>query len=295
MTTEYCALTDSVCIEARGADAGAFLHGQLSRSIAALGASQAPLAAWLDAKGRVRALVRVHRFPDRWVLVTRGDGADALLRKLRMFVLRAAVTLDLATDLAVGALVDADASTLERLALPRDAIANQTVSHDGARWTLVGQDYWQVLGPATELARLTGSLPPGERAAASLAAIRAGIPEIAPALSERYVAQMLNLDALGALSLDKGCYPGQEIVARVHNLGGVKRRARRYASAAPPLAPGTPVSAGDAAVGEVLSSAPTASGCELLALVDNAAAGSALASGGAPLEERPLPFSVPRG
>jgi folate-binding protein YgfZ len=295
MTTEYSALTDSVCIEARGADAGPFLHGQLSRSVAALDPSQAPLAAWLDAKGRVRAVVRVHRLPDRWLLVAPRDGADTLLKKLRMFVLRAAVSLEVAADLAVGALVDADASTLARLWLPPNATANQTVSHDGARWTLVGGNYWQVLGPTAEIASLAGSLPEGAPAAAALAAIRLGIPAIAPTLAERYVAQMLNLDALGALSFDKGCYPGQEIVARVHNLGGVKRRARRYAAATLPLAPGTPVSAGDIAVGEVLSSAATASGCELLALVDNAAASSALTSGGAPLEERPLPFVVPRG
>jgi folate-binding protein YgfZ len=294
MTTGFTPLSDTVCIEARGADAGSFLHGQLSRATVGLDSASAPLAAWLDAKGRVRAVVRVHRLPERWLLVAPREGVEALIKKLRLFVLRAAVTLEVASDLAVGALLGADAATLDRLELPRDASANRTVAHaHGARWTWIGPDYWQVLGPAAEIAGLAGSLPRAEPNAASLAAIRLGLPTITPTLAERYVAQMLNLDALGAVSFDKGCYPGQEIVARVHNLGGVKRRARRYAAGSPPPAPGTPVLAGDAAVGEVVTSAPAERGCELLALVDDAAARSPLVCGGAPLEERPLPFPLP--
>jgi len=76
---------------------------------------------------------------------------------------------------------------------------------------------------------------------AALAEIELGIPAITPALAERFVAQMLNLDGLDAVSFDKGCYPGQEIIARIHNLGGVKRRARRYAAPVAPPALGTPV------------------------------------------------------
>lgn len=294
MTAHYTTLTDTVCIEARGADAAAFLHGQLSRAVADLPETLAPLAAWLDARGRVRALVRVHRLEGRWLLVTPRDGADAFLKKLRMFVLRAAVTLDVATDLAVGAVLDADPTTLARFGVPPDTTANQTVSQGGLHWTCLSAGYWQVLGTPVALTSLAAALPPAAPAAAALAAIRLGIAAITPAQSERFVAQMLNLDALGALSFDKGCYPGQEIVARVHNLGGVKRRARRYAAATGPIVTGTPVLAGEQTVGEVLTSAATDSGCELLALVDNFAAGSAITSAGTHLEERPLPFIVPR-
>jgi folate-binding Fe-S cluster repair protein YgfZ len=105
---------------------------------------------------------------------------------------------------------------------------------------------------------------------------------------------MLNLDELAAVSFDKGCYPGQEIIARVHNLGGVKRRARRYAAPAAPPAIGTPVLAAGAQVGEVVRSAAAPSGCELLAVVEHAAAGSPLTCADAPLDELPLPFEVPR-
>jgi folate-binding Fe-S cluster repair protein YgfZ len=106
---------------------------------------------------------------------------------------------------------------------------------------------------------------------------------------------MLNLDALDAVSFDKGCYPGQEIIARVHNLGGVKRRARRYAAPGAPPALGTAVlAAGGQPVGEVIRSAAADNACELLAVVDHAAAGTELTCGGAQLRELPLPFAVPR-
>jgi folate-binding Fe-S cluster repair protein YgfZ len=106
---------------------------------------------------------------------------------------------------------------------------------------------------------------------------------------------MLNLDALGALAFDKGCYPGQEIVARVHHLSDVKRRVRRFAApTATPLEPGTAVAtASGADVGEVLRSARAALGVELLAVVDNAAASVPLTAGGVALRELPLPFALP--
>lgn len=290
MTTQYCALTDILCIEARGADAGAFLHGQLSQAVAALPLDRAPLAAWLDARGRVRALVRVHRFPDRWLLVTPRDGADALVTKLRMFVLRAAVTIGVAADVAVGALVGATPDWLEAHGLPRDAEPDRSFSHGELRFTRIGADAWQVLGPPAALETFAEPLPKGNTAAAAGAEIALGIPLVTAATGERFVAQMLNLDTLGAIAFDKGCYPGQEIVARVHNLGGVKRRARRYAGPSG-IAVGASVLSNGAAVGEVVRCVPTATGTELLALVDNAA--TALEVAGAPLRELPLPFRVP--
>jgi folate-binding Fe-S cluster repair protein YgfZ len=97
------------------------------------------------------------------------------------------------------------------------------------------------------------------------------------------------------VSFDKGCYPGQEIVARLNNLGGVKRRARRYASGEAPPAVGTAIVTADGVeVGEVVRSAAAGSGSELLAVVDNAAVDAPLAAGGASLRALALPFPVPR-
>jgi tRNA-modifying protein YgfZ len=294
MTLHYAALRDTVCLEAQGADAAAFLHAQLSRAVADLGPAHAPLAGWSDARGRVRALLRVCRLPDRWLLVTPRDGADELATKLRMFVLRAKVTLAHA-EIQVAAVLGHDDEWLARQGVAPDTPPNGLVRRDDVCFIRVSPSYWQLLGPPRALAALGAGLEAASEADTTLEEVRLGIPAITRAVADRYVAQMLNLDELGAVSFDKGCYPGQEIIARVHNLGGVKRRARRYAAEAAPPAPGTPVLEGSAPVGEIIRSAAAESGSEMLAVVDHGAATAstgALRCGDAALRELPLPFAV---
>jgi len=295
MALQHAALLDTVCLEARGADAGTFLHAQLSRAVAELDPASAPLAAWADPRGRVRAVVRACRLPERWLLVTPRDGIDELLRKLRMFVLRSKVTLARAEDVAVAALLGDDDAWLASHGVPtRDTAPNQLVRRGDVALVRVGPSHWQALGAPAALAELTTGLTDTDAADAERAEIELGIPAITPMVADRFVAQMLNLDELDAVSFDKGCYPGQEIIARVHNLGGVKRRARRYAAPREPPSLGTPVLAAGTEVGEVVRSAPAGGGSELLAVVEHAAAGSPLTCAGAPLAELPLPFAVPR-
>jgi folate-binding protein YgfZ len=294
MTLQHAALLDTVCLEARGADAAAFLHGQLTRAVADLDSEHAPLAAWADARGRVRALFRVCRLEERWLLMTPRDGADEVLKKLRMFVLRAKVELAIANDVGVAALIGEADKWLAQYDVTAEASANRLVRRDQVAFIHFGSSHWQVLGPPDALLSLASHGATTSVEQATLAEIALGIPSITPALAERFVAQMLNLDELDAVSFDKGCYPGQEIIARVHNLGGVKRRARRYGSAADPPAVGAAVQAAGAQVGEVVRSAPARSGCELLAVVEHSAAELPLTCAGAPLAELPLPFAVPR-
>jgi folate-binding protein YgfZ len=295
MALQHAPLLDSVCLEVRGADAAAFLHAQLTRAVADIDLGAAPLAAWADPRGRVRALLRVCRLPERWLLVTPRDGADELLKKLRMFVLRSKVSLARTDDVAVTALLgDGEKWLADRGVSSSDAVPNRLVLRDGVTFICVGPSYWNALGAPAALASLTAGLAKANAADAALAEIRLGIPAITPPLAEHYVAQMLNLDELDAVSFDKGCYPGQEIIARVHNLGGVKRRTRRYASPADPPAVGAAVLAAGAQVGEVVRSAAARLGCELLAVVEHAAADAPLTCAGAPLAELPLPFAVPR-
>ena len=295
MALQHAALLDTVCLEARGAEAAAFLHAQLSRAVAELDVGAAPLAGWADPRGRVRALLRVCRLPDRWLLIAPRDGADDLLKKLRMFVLRSKVTLAPATDVSVTALLGADNAWFAAHDVSvDDTPPNRLVRHDDVTFVRIGPSYWQALGAPAALVSLTAGLAKGSASDAALAEISLGIPAIVPALAERFVAQMLNLDELDAVSFDKGCYPGQEIIARVHNLGGVKRRTRRYAAPTEPPPLAAAVLAADTQVGEVVRSAAARSGCELLAVVDHAAAGSPLTCASAPLTELPLPFKVPR-
>lgn len=281
-------------VDVRGADAAQFLHAQLTAAVLTLEETHAPLAAWADARGRVRAVVRVCRLPDRWLLVTPRAGADELIKKLRLFVLRSKVTIEVAHDVEAAALLGDDEHQLARIGVSHAGEPNRLVRHGALSSVRIGEAYTLVLGGAAALAELGATLEATTEAAAELAEIRLGIPAITPATAERFVAQMLNLDVLGALSFDKGCYPGQEIIARVHNLGGVKRRARRYALRTPPPEPGSAVSNGQEAVGEVVRAAPVQEGCELLAVVDHAAADGALTCDGAALVELPLPLPIAR-
>jgi folate-binding protein YgfZ len=115
--------------------------------------------------------------------------------------------------------------------------------------------------------------------------LRAGRPEVWQAQSEQFTPHMLNLDLLGAISFDKGCYPGQEIVARTHYRGATKRRTHRFV-AARPVSPGDKVSDGERGVGEVLN----AIGTDLLAVIPSEKADEALTVGGAELTHIPLEY-----
>ena len=113
----------------------------------------------------------------------------------------------------------------------------------------------------------------------------AGRPEIWKAQSEEFTPHMLNLDQLGAISLDKGCYPGQEIVARTHFRGATKRRTHRFESAES-VSPGDKISDGERDIGEVLN----AIGTDLLAVVPTDKANDSLSINGVPLTHIPLEY-----
>jgi len=128
-----------------------------------------------------------------------------------------------------------------------------------------------------------------------LAGIRAGLPQVYPQTHETFVAQMLNLDLLGGVSFEKGCYTGQEIIARTHFRGAIKRRMFRFACACPPPDPATRIYAGDQHAGDVVDAAATSEGCELLAVISLAQQDAALelqTNRGTPLRKLPLPYSV---
>jgi folate-binding protein YgfZ len=124
-------------------------------------------------------------------------------------------------------------------------------------------------------------------AQARLEMLRAGVAEIELAQSEQFTPHMLNLDLLGIVSLDKGCYPGQEIVARTHYRGASKRRCLRFESAAP-VAAGDKVSDGERDVGEVVN----AIGNDLLAVVSLDHANRDLFIGDVSLSRAELPYAT---
>jgi tRNA-modifying protein YgfZ len=295
MNPRYSPVSSYACIEARGADSATFLNGQLSRALDTLDASHAPLAGWHDPRGRVRALLRVVRGADRWWLATSADVAAATAKRLAMFVLRAAVKIEVAADVGVGALLDSDDGWLASHGLSNETPVNGVVTLGALSCVRAGSNLWHVIGPRVAVDGFAPELPRAPESDALLAEIQLGLPSIGAPVVEHFVAQMLNLDVLDAVSFDKGCYPGQEVIARVHHLGSVKRRMRRYAcDSQAPIAPGAAVSTADSTnVGEVVRAANAGRSSELLAVVEHAAADGALVIDGARLRELPLPYSIP--
>lgn len=267
-----------------GPDSMAFLQAQLTADLRQLEPGHGTLAAWCSPQGRVIAVMHVVRQDERLLAVLPRELVADVAQRLGRFVMRARLSIsDESSVLAVTGI-----SGHEGTALPAPPGA-ATARLAGGRDLLVV--------PTPQLAAWTGAPPPAAEGAWEAIAVRLGEPEVYAATSESWVPQMLNLDLLGGVSFRKGCYPGQEIVARTQHLGRIKRRLFRYrVSGAPPPAPGDALSLGQARVGEVVRVAISDSGrTELLAVVSLEAAGVALTGPGGVVEcsPEPLPYAVP--
>jgi folate-binding protein YgfZ len=195
-----------------GADARAFLQGQLSTDLDALTPAAALLSSCNSAQGRVQAVLWLVERSDGIALILPASMTERIAARLRKYVLRSKVQIEEST----GAI----------------------------------------------------DLPPAYREPDwQLAGIRAGLPQVYPETHEAFVAQMLNLDLLGGVNFEKGCYTGQEIIARTHFRGAIKRRMFRFECKAPPPAPGARILAGEQHAGDVVDAATTSAGCELLAVI----------------------------
>jgi folate-binding protein YgfZ len=211
-------------IRAVGPDAASFLNGQLTNDFALLGAGQARLAAYCTAKGRMLAsFIGLRRGPEEILLVCSRDLLATTLRRLSMFVLRAKVKL-------------ADASEEFALyGLAGSALAAAAVQ-PGDPWTRVtrGETEYVHLYPADGqprvlcIAPVSAEAPVGEPLAADAwlcGEVRSGVATLSAPVVEAFVPQMLNYESIGGVNFKKGCYPGQEVVARSQFRGTLKRRA----------------------------------------------------------------------
>jgi folate-binding protein YgfZ len=251
----------------RGVDARKFLQGQLSQDVLGLRADQVVWAGLHNPQGRTLALLRLVPQGETDVLcvLPRELLANALT-VLRKYLLRAKATLtdESAMWQIVGLTDDA--------ALARDP---GSARHDDGRilWRHASDGRVLALEPhRSEAGGANDANGATDASAASgldwlRADIAAGLPELTAQTSGEFVAQMLNLDALGGISFNKGCYTGQEVIARAHYRGRVKRRAQRFALPAGELpAPGASVTLADGRSAQVLLAAPTTSTIEILAV-----------------------------
>lgn len=255
-------------LQADGPDAAAFLQSQSMNDVASLAVGTWQWNGLLTAKGRVIALFALlHEAPDRFVLVLPDHPADELLPVLQRYVFRSKVAL--------------------RVDPERIVAAGPEVTVPG-RWQWVGSpDQGIALDIGLGGGRRTlWLLPPGHPALAdskpstddawTAADLAQGFPRLPPGQREAWTPQMLSLDRFAAFSLAKGCYPGQEIVARTHYLGAAKRALGRL-RCAEALVPGQLVlDAAGRAVGTVVCAVATTAGWEALAVLANEAVGQPL-------------------
>lgn len=221
-------------IAVHGADAGSFLQAQLSNDVSQLDdGSHSQLDAYCTPKGRMLGLMRVFKLGDSYYLRLPLDTLEAVLQRLRMYVLRAAVTLEDATGnfLRIGVSGAAAAEQLEAAvgALP-DGVDRVVHRGDLTLLQVAGvQPRYEVYASSLVAARAlwdalnVRGAPVGEPAW-RLLEILAGLPAVFSATAELFVPQMANLQRVNGVSFKKGCYPGQEIVARMQYLGTLKRR-----------------------------------------------------------------------
>lgn len=272
--TRFCRLPELGVVAATGADARSFLQGQLTCDLSALERHPGQLAAACNPQGRVLELMRLAAIADGVLLVLRRALIPALLIRLPKYVLRARVRIsDRSDELRVAGLLDA--------ADPGGWLTAATAT--GLTALVAGARRLLLVGAAGSHAPALASVAEASPADWEFAAVAEGEPDIFPPTAGHWIPQMLNLDRLGAISFSKGCYTGQEIVARTEHLGRVKRRMMRYVGAAGTApAPGQALYCGAATTAQIVRIAVRGDGTHLLAVVGVEQAGSplGLAEGG---------------
>nr|WP_298725553.1 hypothetical protein [uncultured Steroidobacter sp.] len=249
-----------------GADARAYLQGQLTADLDTLDSNRVQLACCNSPQGRVQAVFWMLARTDGIALVLPAALVDSTVLRLRKYVLRAKAKIEPAKHLQVG--------IAPRSALPADLTLTPATSHREVECV----SYFTL--PGVEDVLVLGALSAPSDAARDhqwhVSSVRAGLPQVYPETHEAFVAQMLNIDLLGGISFEKGCYTGQEIIARTHFRGAVKRRMFLFHSAGAVPTPGTRVLAGEQHAGDVVDAVATEDGCDVLAVISLAQLNSEL-------------------
>jgi folate-binding protein YgfZ len=300
-----CDLAPLGALSVAGPDAAQFLHGQLTSDVLSLERGAWQYAAWCSPKGRMLANFVVRRPSDkRFDLLFARSLLEPIRKRLGMFLLRSKATIEDASAAWVRVGVGGPAARAAVSAICEVPDACRSANADGISvMSLPGPRFIAWVDPALAPSvweRLAALARPAGFAVWEWLTIRAGVPVITPGTSDQYVPQMTNWDALEGVSFNKGCYSGQEVVARMHYLGRLKERMALAHVDAPPPAAGTRLFSevfGDQPCGGVVNAARAPDGaCDLLAVLQLAAQASAvrLASQNGPeLSFLPLPYALP--
>ncbi|KFE52593.1 YgfZ/GcvT domain-containing protein [Pseudomonas syringae] len=277
----FCPLSHEGVLAVRGVDASKFLQGQLTCNLDYLSDAKATLGARCTQKGRMQSSFRILLEGDGCLLAMASELIEPQLADLKKYAVfsKSKLSDESAAWLRFG-LQDGDGALVSLgLDLPQDT---DSVVRDNdliaIRVSPARAELWVRIEQAADIrSRLAAQLPEGTLNDWLLGQIRAGIGQVVGATREEFIPQMLNLQAVGGVSFKKGCYTGQEIVARMQYLGKLKRRLYRLTLAQqsapePGAALFSPVHA--SAVGNVVLAARTQEGVELLAVLQADAAES---------------------
>jgi tRNA-modifying protein YgfZ len=257
-------LTHLAILDITGEDAQTFLQNQIPGDIRLVNRESAQISGWCTAKGRLLTTFMLWQIDGGYRLVLARDLRDSVAKRLKMFVLRLKVQVTCSEDQLLGLLNPPDA--LNELNLP--AASWQVIQDRGITVVRLDPGRCLISGSADAIQHLVSEAPDGTVDAWLRADVSEGLPIVTQATTEHYVPQMVNLDRLGGVSFKKGCYPGQEIVARTHYLGKIKRHLYRV-SATSPIAAGQEVRAASLngqSCGSLLTATPAADGSQWLAL-----------------------------
>jgi hypothetical protein len=280
-TSELVALADLGVLRIAGADTERFLQGQLSNDMQRLGSGHTQLSGYHNPQGRVIAVLQLVRTaPDAVLAVLPRELAAKVAQRLAKFILRANVKIE---DLSEKWRVDGLIGQAEPAAGGQGFVARVSADADRSLHIRRADEGERARGDPHRWRQL---------------AIERGEPQVYAATSEEFVAQMLNLDVLGAIAFDKGCYTGQEVIARAHYRGRVKRRMQRFrTTSTQELSPGSAGRLTDGRAFKIVDAVGTEDGaCEFLAVVARGARDEAQPSAEIPMIEAtalPLPYALP--
>ncbi|WP_166358585.1 YgfZ/GcvT domain-containing protein [Pseudomonas akapageensis] len=271
----FCTLSHEGVLAVRGSDAGKFLQGQLTCNLNYVNEHTATLGARCTQKGRMQSSFRLLLEGDGCLLAMARDLVEPQLADLKKYAVfsKSKLTDESAAWVRFG-LSQGDGA-LASLGLELPPEVNAQVNANGLIAVRVSPSRAELWVPAEQApsvqAKLAAQLPEGDLNAWLLGQIRAGIGQVMAQTRELFIPQMLNLQAVGGVSFKKGCYTGQEIVARMQYLGKLKRRQYRLELEGSDLPePGTPVFSPihASSIGEVVLAAASAAGrIELLAVL----------------------------
>lgn len=291
-----------------GKDAQEFLSGQFSNDIRLLDEKSSQLSAYCNPKGRMLALFRLNLTDNGYLAQIDRGIAGQVIPRLKMYVLRSEVTIEPAPVVSIGLAGPGAIKAVESATGCTAPDAVNGMTRNGAIMVirLAGDHRLQVIAPAERMQaiwqQLSETLTPVGWREWEWTEIHNGIPCVRDTTYEQFIPQMVNLDLLHGINFKKGCYPGQEIVARMKYLGKLKQRMLGgHIDSDTPPEPGTSVYAasfGENSAGTVVNAQPSPEGgCDLLVVAQIKSLESndlhVSTIDGAAISLKPLPYSVP--